>query len=63
MLMKGTSREGEDKEKRRNDYLKRNHKKVRGKRSMTQVERFTLNTRKAILPQQQNEKQNKGVLM
>ena len=55
--MKGTSREGEDKEKRRNDYLKRNHKKVRGKRSMTQVERFTLNTRKAILPQQQNEKQ------
>ena len=30
---------------------------------MTQVERFTLNKRKAILPQQQNEKQNKGVWM
>ena len=47
--------------RRRNDYLKRNPEKVRGKGSMTQVERFTLNKRKALLPQQQNEKENKGV--
>ena len=59
---KGGSREGEnkDKEKIRNDYLRRIPERMKGKRSMAQAERFILYKKRILLQNNRHEREIKG---